>query len=241
MREPLHLEDSTQLPRLRCIRCGILCRLAQVEDARGKLQEALTCAERQLAASEARVTSLQSAVEKSEERAASLDLQVKAKSNPASGKYFQPSPCRYINLRHGLPYARVYVYTLEQWAWACMQKLAPQPVCEILFRTPLITVIYEAHSVCPDPGGPSAAGSSQEVELSKTIAALRKDVAEAQQQAAQEAGHVAQYKSLAEGAEENTRIVQVYCALLCTRRLIAVLHCLLHMQASLVCSPPIRK
>ena len=105
----------------------------------------------------------------------------------------------------------------------------------------MITVIYELHSVCPHPGGPSAAGSSQEVELSKTIAALRKDVAEAQQQAAQEAGHVAQYKSLAEGAEENTRIVQVYCALLCTRRLIAVMHCLLHMQASHVCSPPTRK
>ena len=36
-------------------------------------------------------------------------------------------------------------------------------------------------------------------------------MAEAQQQAAQEAGHVAQYRSLAEGAEENTRIVQVPC------------------------------
>ena len=68
-----------------------LCRLAQVDEARAKLQEALTHAERQLAASEARVTTLQSAVEKSEERAASLDLQVKAKSNPASGKHhFRP-------------------------------------------------------------------------------------------------------------------------------------------------------
>ena len=63
----------------------------------------------------------------------------------------------------------------------------------------------------PGSGGPSAAGGTKEAELAKTIAALRNDVAEAQQQAAQEAGHVAQYRSLAEGAEENTRIVQVCC------------------------------
>lgn len=55
----------------------------------------------------------------------------------------------------------------------------------------------------------------RQAELTRTIAALRKDVADAQKQAAQEAGHVAQYRSLAEGAEENTRIVQVcmtFCA-----------------------------
>lgn len=41
------------------------------------------------------------------------------------------------------------------------------------------------------------------------MAALRKELQEAQSQAAQEAGHVAQFKSLAESAEENTSIIQV--------------------------------
>lgn len=59
-----------------------------MEEAKNKLQEALTHAERQVAVSEARTASLQSAVEKSEERAASLDLQLKAKSPLASGKPF---------------------------------------------------------------------------------------------------------------------------------------------------------
>ena len=121
----------------------------------------------------------------------------------------------------------------ECLAW--LQKKAP--VCETLSRKPLAIVTCEAHSLCSGSGGSGAAGSNQEAELSKTIAALRRDVAEAQQQAAQEAGHVAQYKSLAEGAEENTRIVQVSCAPLYTRILIAVLYCLLHMQASHVSSP----
>ena len=82
-----------QLPiKHRCITTHcLLCRLATIEESKAKLQEALTHAERQLAASEARVASLQSAVEKSEERAASLDLQVKAKSSPASGKHPQRS------------------------------------------------------------------------------------------------------------------------------------------------------
>lgn len=63
-----------------------LCRMTRAEEAKGKLQEALSHAERQVAVSEARVTSLQSTLEKSEERAASLDLQLKAKSSSASGK-----------------------------------------------------------------------------------------------------------------------------------------------------------
>ena len=46
------------------------------------------------------------------------------------------------------------------------------------------------------------------------MAALRKELQEAQQQAAQEAGHVAQFKSLAEGAEETTSIVQVQTAMM---------------------------
>lgn len=111
-------------------------------------------------------------------------------------------------------------------AW--LQKLAPQPVCEMLFRK---SSTHEAPSVCSGSGGPDVAGSNQEAELSKSIAALQKDVAEAQQQAAQEAGHVAQYKSLAEGAEENTRIVQVSYTPLCTRGSTVVLYCCTCRQA----------
>ena len=65
------------------------CRLAKAEETKSKLQEALTSAERQLAASETRVSALQSAVEKSEERAASLDLQLKARSPLAPGKHLR--------------------------------------------------------------------------------------------------------------------------------------------------------
>lgn len=54
-----------------------------------------------------------------------------------------------------------------------------------------------------------AASSSKETELSQSMASLQKELQEAQQQAAQEASHVAQFRSLAEGAEENTKIVQV--------------------------------
>lgn len=184
---------------------GTLCRLAQVEEAKAKLQEALTHAERQLAASEARVTTLQSAVEKSEERAASLDLQVKAKSNPASGKHHSVSTLAWsLHQQVDTPCLR--------WAW--LQGLILQPVCKMFFTKPFVHSIHmQLPSVCPGSGGASGAGSNQDVELAKTVAALRKDVAEAQQQAAQEAGHVAQYRSLAEGAEENTRIVQVPCRL----------------------------
>lgn len=183
-----------------------LCRLAQVDEARGKLQEALTHAERQLAASEARVTNLQAAVEKSEERAASLDLQVKAKSNPASGKHHFFSPLT-LSLHH--------TETLLALNVSCPRELISQPVCrQLLQETPRAQcseLTCSSLAVCPGSGGATGAGSNQEAELSRTIAALRKDVAEAQQQAAQEAGHVAQYRSLAEGAEENTRIVQVSC------------------------------
>ena len=65
---------------------NVLCRLAKVEETKSKLQENLRHAERQLGASEARTTSLQAALEKSEEKAASLDLQLKAKSPVAAGK-----------------------------------------------------------------------------------------------------------------------------------------------------------
>lgn len=51
--------------------------------------------------------------------------------------------------------------------------------------------------------GPSGSDTPQ------STAALRKELQEAQSQAAQEAGHVAQFKSLAESAEENTSIIQV--------------------------------
>jgi len=60
-------------------------RLAEVKEARDKLQEALSKAEKQLTLSESKVTSLQTAVEKGEERAASLELQLKARASPASG------------------------------------------------------------------------------------------------------------------------------------------------------------
>lgn len=108
---------------------GALCRLAQVEDAKAKLQEALTHAERQLAASEARMTSLQSAVEKSEERAASLDLQVKAKSNPASGKYLQSSPRQCIGMETWLATCLDVYLHIRTVGLAWLQNLAPQPVC----------------------------------------------------------------------------------------------------------------
>lgn len=51
--------------------------------------------------------------------------------------------------------------------------------------------------------------NSKEAELLQTVADLRKDLQQAQQQAAREAGHVAQFRSLAESAEENTKTVQV--------------------------------
>ncbi len=51
--------------------------------------------------------------------------------------------------------------------------------------------------------------SSKEADLLQTIADLRKDLQQAQQQTALEAGHVAQFRSLAESAEENTKTVQV--------------------------------
>lgn len=54
---------------------------------------------------------------------------------------------------------------------------------------------------------PGADGATQ--AASQSMAALQKELQEAQSKAAQEAGHVAQYKSLAESAEENTSIVQV--------------------------------
>ena len=74
-----------------------------------------------------------------------------------------------------------------------------------------------SHSApCFSGGGEAQGGDGdREADLTRTIAALRKDVADAQKQAAQEAGHVAQYRSLAEGAEENTRIVQA-CMSFCT-------------------------
>ncbi len=56
----------------------------------------------------------------------------------------------------------------------------------------------------------SESSGGKEAELSKTIADLRKDLQEAQDKAAQEAGHVAQFQSLAEAAEESTKAVQVW-------------------------------
>jgi len=61
-------------------------RLAKLQEARDKLQQDLS---RQLANSEAKVASLQTAVQKGEERAASLELQLNAKATPASGQMLQ--------------------------------------------------------------------------------------------------------------------------------------------------------
>ena len=65
-----------------CLWC---CRLVKLEEARDKLQEALSQAEKQLAGSEARVVLLQAGVEKSEGRVATLELQLKTRAGPASG------------------------------------------------------------------------------------------------------------------------------------------------------------
>ena len=74
------------------------------------------------------------------------------------------------------------------------------------------------YSSYPEPGllpvdsGPEASASggssSKAAESLQAIADLRKELQQAQQQAAQEAGHVAQYRSLAQNAEENTSVVQ---------------------------------
>ena len=66
--------------------CVVVCsayRLAKVQEDRDKLQQDLS---RQLANSEAKVAALQTAVQKGEERAASLELQLSAKATPVSGQ-----------------------------------------------------------------------------------------------------------------------------------------------------------
>ena len=55
----------------------------------------------------------------------------------------------------------------------------------------------------------AGASAGAEPVTSQSVAALRKELQEVQSQVAEEAGHVAQFKSLAESAEENTSIVQV--------------------------------
>ncbi|KAA6416807.1 MAG: hypothetical protein FRX49_13234 [Trebouxia sp. A1-2] len=116
-------------------------RLAKLQEDRDKLQQDLS---RQLANSEAKVAALHTAVQKGEERAASLELQLNAKATPASGADMSTD----------------------------------------------------------------VQSNSKEAELLQTVADLRKDLQQAQQQAAREAGHVAQFRSLAESAEENTKTVQ---------------------------------
>lgn len=61
------------------------CRLTEIKEARDKLQESLSKAEKQLATSEAKSAFRQTNVEKAEERAAALDLKLKAKASFVSG------------------------------------------------------------------------------------------------------------------------------------------------------------
>lgn len=60
-------------------------RLAKMQEARDKVQQDLS---RQLATSEAKVASLQTEVKKGEDRAASLELQLKTRAAPVSGQMF---------------------------------------------------------------------------------------------------------------------------------------------------------
>lgn len=95
-------------------------------------------------------------------------------------------------------YRHIAVMVNIQFPW-CVNQRSPivnsvrDPSCRLSDR---LAHLREASA----PAGQDAA---------HTMAALRKELQEAQSQAAQEAGHVAQFKSLAESAEENTSIIQV--------------------------------
>ena len=91
-----------------------------------------------------------------------------------------------------------------------------------------VQTVTDQPSAHASGSAPTSAGGDQEAELLRTIEALRKDVANAQELAAQEAGHVVQYRILAEGAEENTKIVQVRCIPL------HLLSIIMHIMAALV-------
>ncbi len=70
-------------PDMCCKLVWSVYRLAKVQEARDKLQQDLS---RQLANSEAKVAALQTAAQKGEEKAASLELQLSAKATPVSGQ-----------------------------------------------------------------------------------------------------------------------------------------------------------
>lgn len=88
-------------------------RLAKMQEARDQLQQDLS---RQLATSEAKVASLQTLLDKSEHRAASLELQLKTRAASDSGEMFHLNQDSHFSLKHIIYLQQVHAH-MQKAIW----------------------------------------------------------------------------------------------------------------------------